>query len=157
MTGTAAQPPLRRKRSWAIAAGVVWAAAPLAGILIVMISTPILGVLDTGQAASPALIALGWVAFSGFSLIYAPFFSWLGFLIAVPVAAWMVRSNRASRIGFAVLGATIGAVLGAGFIVLAGGTAVGFWAVYCAGFGLLSALAFRFVLSRLEPEIFTAR
>jgi len=146
-----------RRRSWLIAAGVAWLAAPVLGLVLLALGTLALGLVQTGAQPSTAARVLGWVYGAGFALVWTPMFSWIGMVLAVPLAMRLVRAGRVGLAGFALLGLAVGALCGAGLTAAAGGTAVGFWAGFGALAGLVAALPFRWALFRLEPEIFTNR
>jgi hypothetical protein len=144
-------------RTWLVAAGLVWVAAPIAGLILVIPATMLMGMLLTGNDPSPLARAMGWLSFIGFTLIYSPLFSWLGLALATPIAAWLLRTGFGGVGSFALLGLAIGAAGGGAAVALAGGAAFGFWAVFAALFGLVNALALRWLLFVLTPKIFTKR
>lgn len=159
MSAPGPRPPAAspRRRSWLIAAGVAWIAAPVLGLVLLALGTLALGLVQTGARPSAAATALGWVYGAGFALVWTPMFSWIGMVLAMPLAMRLVRGGRVGLAGFALLGLAVGALCGAGIAAAAGGTAVGVWAGFGALAGLVGALVFRSALFRLEPEIFTTR
>lgn len=138
-----------------MAAAMVWVAAPIVGLILVILSTILLGLSDGGGAATLLTRSLAWLSVTGFMLVWSPVFSWIGLLPAVPVVAWLLRVGRGGAGSFGLLGLALGAVCGAAIMALAGGTAIAFWGLFGGGVGLASALALRRALFWLEPEIFT--
>ncbi|MFN3954432.1 MAG: hypothetical protein ACK4LQ_08250 [Pararhodobacter sp.] len=135
-------------KGWVLSSLAVWL-APLPLGLGVLVLAYGLGVLlsldDMLDAAHPLVV----VHVAGYLLFFSPLMSWLGLLLALPLAWFLVRRGWGGWASFAVLGLAAG--------TLAGALLPNFAPAVASAFGLLAALAFRWILFRLSPEIFTAR
>lgn len=133
-------------KDWAIASVAVWlGAAPIGLILLALayLLSAVLGLSSDPEAAHPLAV----LYILGFVLFFSPVMAWAGVLVALGPAWWLLRLGAGGWASFAALGLGAGALGGSFFQGFAPGIA--------AMHGLLAGLAFRWVLFRLRPAIFT--
>jgi hypothetical protein len=119
-------------RDWTIAALVGWFWSVPLGLLAW------LGAVALGPVASEAAL---WMIGGALALVFAPAFSWVGLVIAMPLAILAARHGRlgvASALGIGALAGTLsGAILG------------GMSILFTAGFGTIAMGAVLATLVRL--------
>ncbi|SIT02605.1 hypothetical protein SAMN05421774_104182 [Gemmobacter megaterium] len=125
--------PATRLPGWAVAALIGWLWSVPVGLLLWLAST-LVGALDTG-------IALGLMG-AALAGVFAPAYSWVGLVIALPVAVLADRRGWFGPVSALVIGAGAG-VVAAAFL---GGTSAALTAV----FGAITLLIVRRAL-RLAP------
>lgn len=133
---------------WVLASLAVWLAPLPLGLLLLALAHGLAAILSLDgapDAAHPLLV----MHLFGFVMFFSPILSWIGVLLALVPAWLLVRRGWGGWASFAGLGLLAG--------TLAGAMVPNFAAAIASGFGLFSALAFRWILFRLAPEIFTAR
>jgi hypothetical protein len=122
-------------RVWATAAALIWMIPCALGIAVLGLAYGAGIVLPEGHALLATLYILGFVLF------FSPILSWLGLIIALPLAALLMARGWAGRGSFAALGLATGLIAGAmvgdGYLLLG------------PVFGLLAALGFRAVFFAL--------
>lgn len=140
-------------KTWALAALTVWLGAIPAGLAVLLVAYPLSAVfgLTNSDAVAHPLAALYVV---GYLLFFSPLLSWAGILLALPFAWLALRRGIGGWVVFALLGVVAGSVASGFFEHFADS-----WGGAAAGLihGLLSALAFRWLLARLQPDAFTDR
>ena len=137
-----------RWKDWAIAAVAVWLGAVPLGLAVLALAY-LLGTLPGLSGAPGVTHPLAALYILGYVLFFSPMLSWAGLLLALPPAWLMLRRGFAGWGSFGMLGLISG--------TLAGGFFDGFTPTVAGLHGLAAALAFRWILFRLSPEIFTAR
>ena len=133
---------------WLLASLAVWLGALVLGAAMVALGMALSALMGLGAPEDDRAHPLMLLFVTGYIFLFSPVFSWLGILLALPAVWLLLRWGAGGWASFALLGA------GAG--TLAGLLIPGFLTLMASLFGLLAALAFRWVLARRRPEIFHA-
>lgn len=140
----------RRGPGWGtigLAAALVWGAPSVLGLGVLGLAYGLsraTGTMEVGMDRHPLLMLF----FAGYALLFSPLLSWIGIGLALGPAVWLARRGTGWA-GFLALGLLAG--------TLAGAMVPGFATLIAAVYGGLAALAFRWALGRMEPEVFAPR
>ena len=136
-----------RLSDWLLASLAVWLGAVVLGAAMVALGTALSALMGLGAPEDDGAHPLVALFVTGYILLFSPMFSWLGIILALPAVWLLLRGGAGGWASFALLGA------GAG--TLAGLLIPGFLTLMASLFGLLAALAFRWVLALRRPEVFS--
>lgn len=141
MSAFRSEPGLQRAgwRVWAMATALIWLGPVVLGLVLLALAYA----LGAGMDATGGHGALGTVYITGFIFFFSPILSWIGLLVALPAAAWLMSHGLGGWASFTLLGLVVGLVAGLG---LGGG-----YVFLAPLFGALAALIFRrtfFTLAR---------
>lgn len=118
------------------AAALLWLAPVALGLAGMLLSMAV-NRLSDGQSGADALL---WLGFLSYALLLSPAFSWIGWLLALPLVALALNRGWFGWGTAAAIGAVAGAIAGAAIdseIALA--------------FGIVALLALRALLGRMLP------
>ena len=136
-----------RLSDWLLASLTVWLGAMVLGAAVTALATWLSALMGLGRPDEETAHPLLLLFLTGYILLFSPLFSWLGLVLALPAVWLLLRKGAGGWASFALLGA------GAG--TLAGLLIPGFLTLMASLFGLLAALAFRWVLALRRPEVFS--
>lgn len=131
---------------WALPAVLVWLAPlPIGGVVVLAnyLLSMAFGLATSGEAAHPLAVTF----FLGYVLFFSPMLSWAGVLVALAPAWVLLRLGLGGWASFMFVGLMAGAMAGSFF--------QGFHFAASAAYGMFAALAFRWLMMRRNPAIFT--